>query len=189
VNALQENLPLSSYTTFGIGGPARYFLNATTEQDIVNALDLASTRNLPVFVLGGGSNLLVADRGFDGLVLRVGIQGMEWQDSELTAAAGEDWDGVVASCVARGYGGVECLSGIPGFAGGTPVQNVGAYGQEISDVLASVRVLERSSGRVAELSKEQCGFGYRTSIFNTTHRDSTWSWPSRTPYAKTWRRC
>jgi len=162
---------LSSYTTFGIGGPARYFLNATTEQDIVNALDLASTRNLPVFVLGGGSNLLVADRGFDGLVLRVGIQGMEWQDSQLTAAAGEDWDGVVASCVARGYGGVECLSGIPGFAGGTPVQNVGAYGQEISDVLASVRVLERSSGRVAELSKEQCGFGYRTSIFNTTHRD------------------
>jgi UDP-N-acetylmuramate dehydrogenase len=171
VNALQENLPLSNYTTFGIGGPARYFLNATGEQEVVDALDFAQNRNLPVFVMGGGSNLLVADVGFRGLVLRIAITGMRWDESELTAAAGEDWDGIVAACVQRGYGGVECLSGIPGFAGGTPVQNVGAYGQETADVLVGVRALDRASGSIVELSRQQCGFGYRTSIFNTTHKD------------------
>lgn len=171
MNALQENLLLSTYTTFGIGGPARYFFNATSEQEVVDALDFARTKNLPVFVLGGGSNLLVADRGFGGFVLRIGIQGMRWEESELTAGAGENWDGVVASCVDRGYGGVECLSGIPGFAGGTPVQNVGAYGQETADVLVRLRALDRSSGSIVQLSKEQCGFSYRTSLFNTTQKD------------------
>jgi UDP-N-acetylmuramate dehydrogenase len=171
VKALQENLPLSVWTTFGIGGPARYFLNATSEQEVLDALDFSKTRRLPVFVLGGGSNLLVADAGFEGLVLRIGLTGMTWQDSQLTVAAGEDWDGVVAACVERGLGGVECLSGIPGLAGGTPVQNVGAYGQEVSDILTRVRALDRQSESVVELAKPQCGFAYRTSIFNTTHRD------------------
>jgi UDP-N-acetylmuramate dehydrogenase len=171
VDALQENLPLSEWTTFGIGGPARYFLNATSEQDVFDALDFAKAQHLPVFVLGGGSNLLVADRGFNGLVLRIGIKGMSWHDSQAIVAAGEDWDGVVAACVERKLGGVECLSGIPGLAGGTPVQNVGAYGQEIADVLVQVRVMDRSSERIVDLSKEQCGFSYRTSIFNTTQKE------------------
>ena len=162
---------MSGWTTFGIGGPARYFLNATSEQDVFNALDFSKAKQLPVFVLGGGSNLLVADRGFNGLVLRIGIKGMSWDNSQVTAAAGEDWDVVVEACVDRKLGGVECLSGIPGLAGGTPVQNVGAYGQEIADVLVQVRALDRSSERVVDLSKEQCGFSYRTSIFNTTHKE------------------
>jgi UDP-N-acetylmuramate dehydrogenase len=171
VNTVQENLPLSTWTTFGIGGPARYFLNATSETEVIDGLDFASTRNLPVFVLGGGSNLLVADRGFSGLVLRVGIEGMTWENEQLRAAAGHDWDAVVAACVERDLGGVECLSGIPGLVGGTPVQNVGAYGQEISEVLIAARVLDRHTGTVLDLPRAQCGFEYRTSIFNTSQRD------------------
>jgi UDP-N-acetylmuramate dehydrogenase len=171
VNSLQENLPLSPWTTFRVGGPARYFLNATSEQDVLDGLDFATSKQLPVFVLGGGSNLLVSDRGFEGLVLRVGLKGITWEDSQLSAAAGEDWDGIVAACVERGFGGVECLSGIPGLVGGTPIQNVGAYGQETSEVLISVRALDRGSESVVELSKNQCGFAYRSSIFNTSQRD------------------
>ncbi len=159
------------WTTFGVGGPARYFLNAMSEREILEGLDFAKSQSLPVFVLGGGSNLLVADRGFEGLVLRVGIKGRAWEDSQLSAAAGEDWDEVVADCVERGFGGVECLSGIPGLVGGTPVQNVGAYGQETADVLVGVRALDLRTETVVELSKEDCGFMYRTSIFNTTQRD------------------
>ena len=154
-----------------MGGPARYFLNAISEKDVIDALDFAKGRSLPLFILGGGSNLLVADRGFDGLVLRVGLKGMAWEGTGLCAAAGEDWDGVVAACVARDFGGVECLSGIPGLAGGTPVQNVGAYGQETADVLVRVRALDRHAESVVELTREQCGFAYRTSTFNTSKRE------------------
>jgi UDP-N-acetylmuramate dehydrogenase len=171
VNALQENLPLSAWTTLGVGGPARYFLNAASEQDVVDSLDYAKRRNIPVFVLGGGSNLLVADRGFDGLVLRIGLKGVAWEGPQLRVAAGEDWDEVAAVCVDRGLGGVECLSGIPGLAGGTPVQNVGAYGQEIADVLVRVRALDRQTESAVELSRQDCGFAYRSSIFNTTHKN------------------
>jgi len=171
VSSVQENLPLSPWTTFGVGGPARYFLNAKLEADVVEGLDFAATRNLPVFIVGGGSNLLVSDRGFNGLVLRVGIEGTIWEDAQVRAAAGEDWDAVVADCVERDMGGVECLSGIPGLVGGTPVQNVGAYGQEIADVLVAVRVLDRHAGTLLELSRAQCGFEYRASIFNTSQRD------------------
>lgn len=171
MSSVQENLPLSPWTTFGVGGPARYFLNAKLEADVVEGLDFAATRNLPVFIVGGGSNLLVSDRGFNGLVLRVGIEGTIWEDAQVRAAAGEDWDAVVADCVERDMGGVECLSGIPGLVGGTPVQNVGAYGQEIADVLVAVRVLDRHAGTLLELSRAQCGFEYRASIFNTSQRD------------------
>jgi UDP-N-acetylmuramate dehydrogenase len=171
VNTVQENQPLSPWTTFGVGGPARYFLNAKSETEVGEGLDFADKHNLPVFVLGGGSNLLVADRGFDGLVLRVGIEGLKWEGSCLRAAAGHDWDAVVADCVARKMGGVECLSGIPGLVGGTPVQNVGAYGQEISDVLLSVDVIDRLGGSVHNLEYGECGFSYRTSIFNSSHKD------------------
>jgi len=171
VNALQENLPLSSWTTFGVGGPARYFLNATSEKDVLDGLDYAKRQNIPAFVLGGGSNLLIADRGFDGLVLRIGLKGMTWEGKRLRAAAGEDWDEVVAACVRNGFGGVECLSGIPGLAGGTPVQNVGAYGQEIADVLVCVRALDRQTESVVELSRQDCDFAYRSSIFNTVEKN------------------
>lgn len=171
MNALQENLPLSAFTTFGVGGPARYFLNATSEQVVIDGLDFAKARNARVLVLGGGSNLLVSDKGFDGLVLRIGLKGTTWEGSQLSAAAGEDWDQIVAACVGRGMGGVECLSGIPGLAGGTPVQNVGAYGQETGDVLVGLRAIDRQAESVVELSRAECGFTYRASIFNTTHKE------------------
>jgi len=139
------------------------------------ALAFAKTRDLPVFVLGGGSNLLVSDFGFAGMVLRVAAKGVQLEPAGdnilLTAAAGEDWDRIVASCVETNLGGVECLSGIPGSVGGTPVQNVGAYGQEIAETLVSVRALDRETEEIVELTHAQCGFAYRTSIFNTTQRD------------------
>jgi UDP-N-acetylmuramate dehydrogenase len=172
---LQENIPLAAWTTFGVGGPARYFVDAVSDEDVVNALDFAKVRKLPLFVLGGGSNLVVADEGFPGLVLRVGILGREWNangdETELRAGAGEDWDSLVAACVAKSLGGVECLSGIPGLAGGTPIQNVGAYGQETSDVLVRVRALDRLTESIVDLSRVQCGFAYRSSVFNTTHKE------------------
>jgi len=155
----------------GIGGPARYFIHADSENTVLEALSFAATRGLPLLVLGGGSNLLVADAGFPGLVLRVELQGLAWSDDgdrvRLIAGAGEDWDGVVAQCVKRGLYGVECLSGIPGSVGGTPVQNVGAYGQEIAETLTRVRAYDRDSAEVVELNHAQCGFGYRSSVFNT----------------------
>jgi len=172
---LQENIPLAPLTTFRVGGPARYFAEAEDEDDVVMALAFAKTRDLPVFVLGGGSNLLVSDSGFPGIVLKIASRGVQLEPSGdnilLTAAAGEDWDRIVASCVETSLGGVECLSGIPGLVGGTPVQNVGAYGQEIADTLVSVRVLDRQTEEVVQLTHAQCGFAYRTSIFNTTQRD------------------
>jgi UDP-N-acetylmuramate dehydrogenase len=171
VTTVQENVSLSPWTTFGVGGPARYFLNAKSENEVFHGLDFAASRKLPVFILGGGSNLLVSDLGFPGLVLRVGIQGMVWENNHIRAAAGHDWDAVVAASVDRGMGGIECLSGIPGLAGGTPVQNVGAYGQEVADILTGVRVLSRLDGTVLDLSREQCGFEYRSSIFNTSQKD------------------
>lgn len=172
---LEENIPLGPLTTFGVGGPARYFAAAESEEDVVMALAFAKARDVPVFVLGGGSNLVVADEGFPGLVLRIGLKGVDVEPAGdnilLRAAAGENWDSFVKTCVDVNLGGVECLSGIPGFVGGTPVQNVGAYGQETADVLVSVRALDRETESIVELSHAQCGFSYRTSIFNSTHRE------------------
>jgi UDP-N-acetylmuramate dehydrogenase len=162
-------------TTFGVGGPARFFADAESEDDVVMALTFAKIQDLPVFILGGGSNLVVSDSGFPGLVLKVSVTGVHLESDGdnilVNAAAGEDWDRIVASCVDANLGGVECLSGIPGSVGGTPVQNVGAYGQEIADTLVSVRALDRITESIVELPHAQCGFAYRTSIFNTTQRD------------------
>jgi UDP-N-acetylmuramate dehydrogenase len=162
-------------TTFRIGGNARHFSRAGTEKTVMEALETAKEKQWPLFILGGGSNLLVADEGYPGLVLRIELSGVEWAiDGDGTivrAAAGEDWDDVVQQCVERGLAGVECLSGIPGSVGGTPIQNVGAYGQEVSQVLTSVRVLDRVSESIVELPASACGFTYRSSIFNTTERD------------------
>ena len=172
---IRENILLAPLTTLRIGGPARYLAEATCESQVQDGLAFAEGRGVPVFVLGGGSNILVADSGFPGLVLRVALMGVSRANSRndgvVTAGAGEEWDGFVRLCVEREWAGVECLSGIPGSIGGTPVQNVGAYGQEVSEVIVTVRVLDRVAKSVRELQKTECGFTYRTSIFNTTHRD------------------
>jgi UDP-N-acetylmuramate dehydrogenase len=173
---LQENVVLGPLTTFKIGGSARYFVEATSRGDVKEAVAFASVRDLPLFVLGGGSNLLVADTGWPGLVLKVAIAGIERTGSDengnaqFEVGAGEPWDRFVSHAVTAQCAGVECLSGIPGSVGATPVQNVGAYGQEVSETIESVQVLDLRDGQVRELCAEACGFGYRTSIFNTTER-------------------
>jgi len=170
-----ENYALAPLTTLKVGGAARFFIRAENENEIAEAVDFARKRDLPVFVLGGGSNILISDKGFDGLVLKIANRGIEVFREEnnvrVTAQAGEDWDEFVRFCVEENLAGVECLSGIPGSVGGTPVQNVGAYGQEVSETIVSVRVLERASGKFFDLTNADCHFAYRTSIFNTIERD------------------
>ena len=171
---IRENIPLAGFTTLGVGGPARYFVDARAEADVIDAFAWARENELDVFVLGGGSNIVVSDAGIGGLVVKIGMTGVTFEDEGarvlVSAAAGEDWEGLVAACVGRGLGGFECLSGIPGTVGGTPVQNVGAYGQEVSETIVSVRCFDRSFAEVVELSNAECGFEYRKSIFNTTER-------------------
>lgn len=172
---IQQNVPLAPLTTLRIGGPARFFAEARSEDEMLAAFSFAEQRSLPLFILGGGSNALIADEGFPGLVVHVALKGVTWRDEGdeviVTARAGEDWDELVSQCVERDLGGVECLSGIPGSVGGTPIQNVGAYGQEVSETITSVRVFDRLAGRFAEMSNEHCQFSYRASVFNTTARD------------------
>jgi UDP-N-acetylmuramate dehydrogenase len=139
-------------------------------------VEYAQSRGVPLFVLGGGSNLLVSDGGFNGLVLKMSLRGIEQAAGEgdlvqFSVAAGEDWDSFVAHAVDESCAGIECLSGIPGSVGGTPVQNVGAYGQEVSETIREVTVLDRQSLHLKTFSNAECGFGYRTSIFNSTERD------------------
>lgn len=172
---LIENYALAPLTTLKVGGAARFFVRAENEDEIAEALDFARKRRLPIFVLGGGSNVLISDSGFDGLVLKIANQGIEVfrekNKARLTVQAGEDWDELVRFCVEENLVGVECLSGIPGSVGATPVQNVGAYGQEVSETIQSLRVLERASGRIFDLTNADCRFAYRSSIFNSTERD------------------
>ena len=171
----QENIPLAPLTTFQVGGPARYFIEAHSEHDVAEAVAYAFARKLPLFILGGGSNILVSDDGWHGLVLKVSLAGVEYEGDQqkmvFHAGAGENWDSLVALSISKNCGGIECLSGIPGTIGGTPVQNVGAYGQEVSGSIARVRVLHIATGNILELSNAECGFSYRTSIFNTTQRN------------------
>jgi len=167
---IRENVLLAPLTTLGVGGPARYFAEPTTEGEVVEAVEFARSQGLPLFVLGGGSNLVVADAGFAGLVLKVGSAKVTRRDSTFTAGAGCDWDALVAQTVDGGYAGLECLSGIPGTVGGTPVQNVGAYGQEVSETIVEVRALDLQSLEIKTLVNAECGFAYRSSLFNTTER-------------------
>jgi UDP-N-acetylmuramate dehydrogenase len=174
---IQENVPLAPLTTLQVGGSARYFAELRREDDVREAAQFAKTRTLPLFVLGGGSNLVVADSGWPGLVLRVAIGGITTQTTDASAnavlfsvGAGVNWDDLVAQAVVQNCAGVECLSGIPGSVGGTPVQNVGAYGQEVSDTIESVRALDLKQDRIVVLPNPACGFRYRTSIFNTAER-------------------
>lgn len=166
----REHVPLAPYTTFKIGGPARWFVEAETEADIVKAVKFARERGLPLFPLGGGSNLLVSDAGYAGLVLRIGLTGMRQRDCVFDVSAGEDWDGFVSHVVEQGCAGIECLAGIPGTVGGTPIQNVGAYGQEVSETVTTVRALNLSTLDFQQFSNAECGFAYRRSIFNSKER-------------------
>jgi UDP-N-acetylmuramate dehydrogenase len=168
---IERNISLAPLTTLKVGGPANFFARAHNEDDVVRAFKFARDNSLDVFVLGGGSNIVVSDRGFDGLVLQIGLKGIGVDGELVTAQAGEDWDGFVSYCVDNDLAGVECMSGIPGFVGGTPVQNVGAYGQEVSETIAAVRCLDRTTNEIVELSNAECGFSYRTSIFNSTERE------------------
>jgi UDP-N-acetylmuramate dehydrogenase len=169
-----EHVPLASMTTLNVGGPARYFAEALTPADVSKAVDWAKSRALPMFVLGGGSNLVVSDRGFRGLVLKIAIAGIEQRSESgkqvFEAGAGVAWDALVATAVAANCAGLECMSGIPGTVGGTPVQNVGAYGQEVSDTITEVQALDLRDGQSRTLCNQACGFAYRGSIFNTEER-------------------
>ncbi len=180
---IQENVPLAPLTTLQVGGAARYFAELRREDEVYEAARFAKTRGLPLFVLGGGSNLVVADSGWPGLVLRVAIGGIASPALQnatgnavlFSVGAGVNWDDFVAHTVVQNSAGVECLSGIPGSVGGTPVQNVGAYGQEVSDTIESVRALDLRNldlkeGRIVVLPRPACGFRYRASIFNSTER-------------------
>ncbi len=165
-----ENIALAPLTTLGIGGPARWFAGATSEAEIAEACAWARERGAPVFVLGGGSNVLVADAGFDGLALHIALAGMKLEGELLRAAAGVSWDDCVEQALGANCAGIECLAGIPGTVGGTPVQNVGAYGQEIAAVIERVRAFDRAAQEFVEFANAECGFSYRRSRFNTTDR-------------------
>ena len=181
---VREPVRLSRFTTLGLGGPARRFVVAGTDEEIIAAVRAADQRGEPLLVLGGGSNLVISDDGFPGTVIQVATKGIHramdpgagpdaagpgqpepGAPVTLTVAAGEDWDTVVASCVAADLAGLECLSGIPGLTGATPIQNVGAYGQEVADTITRVRAYDRATAEVVDLAAADCGFGYRTSAF------------------------
>ena len=169
---VEENYPLSSLTTFNIGGPARYYVSVRSEAAFLKALDFAGSRDIPIFILGGGSNVLVSDSGFDGLVIRNMIKGITgWPEGDwfcVHAGSGQSWQEFVDWCVSEKLQGVECLAGIPGTVGASPVQNIGAYGQEVSETIIEVRALEIDTGKPVVFNNEACGFGYRTSIFNSS---------------------
>ena len=168
---IQDQVPLAKRTTLGVGGRAEYLVEATDETEVVEALDWAARYQVPCRVLGGGSNVVIADGGFNGLVIHIATRGVVWNarpDSvEVTAAAGEMWDSLVADSVRRGYAGLECLSGIPGQVGATPIQNVGAYGQEVADSIVRVRAFDRELGQSVVLPASDCEFGYRNSRFKS----------------------
>jgi len=173
---IEENFPLAEMTTFKVGGAAKLFVRVESENELFQALEMASKSDHEVFILGGGSNILVSDEGFEGVVIHIDLKGATVAESNngrviVTAAAGEDWDEFVGFCVEQNLAGLECLSGIPGLVGGTPIQNVGAYGQEVSESIVSVKAFDRLSKTVKTLQNEDCGFEYRKSIFNTTEKD------------------
>jgi UDP-N-acetylmuramate dehydrogenase len=173
---------LAEYTTLGLGGPARDFMSADSEQDLIDAVRSADRAAEPVLLLGGGSNLVISDEGFPGTVVHVNTRGLTYVDAgdgaiEVTVAAGLDWDDVVAATAAEGLAGLEPLSGIPGRAGATPIQNVGAYGREVAEVITQVRVYDRQEDRVRVIPNDSCRFSYRTSLFKSARLESLVSPP------------
>jgi UDP-N-acetylmuramate dehydrogenase len=170
---------LADYTTLGLGGRARSFVSAATEAELIDAVRAADAAAEPLLLIGGGSNLVISDAGFPGTVIHVNTRGIGYSGAaegvgaaegavDVNVAAGEDWEGVVAATVAEGLAGLESLSGIPGRAGATPIQNVGAYGREVAEVITQVRVYDRHGDQILVLGNEECAFAYRTSLFKST---------------------
>ncbi|HEV7502521.1 MAG TPA: UDP-N-acetylmuramate dehydrogenase [Vicinamibacteria bacterium] len=170
----REHVPLAPFSTLGVGGAARHYARAESDDDVRAAVDFAKQRDLPLLVLGGGSNVVISDEGHDGLVLHIATRGIEARPSasrvEVRAAAGEPWDGLVASAVEHDWAGLECLSGIPGLVGATPIQNVGAYGQEVGETVDRVEALDLETGRVTRFLNAECGFAYRDSRFKSADK-------------------
>jgi UDP-N-acetylmuramate dehydrogenase len=163
---IERDVPLAPLTTLELGGPARYFVRAQDEGTLIAALRWAAERDLASVILAGGSNVIVPDRGYDGLVIHMQIGGLELQSGGLVqAGAGVPWETVVDGAVLRGFAGLECLTGIPGSTGATPIQNVGAYGQEVAEVIEQVRALDRRTLGFESLGPEACDFAYRSSVF------------------------
>ena len=183
-------MPLAGFTTLGVGGPAQWFTTAASVDDVQTAREWAAERGLPLFVLGGGSNLVIADAGVAGVVMYMRLRGVHFHveggETFVRAGAGEPWDRIVEIAVGRGLAGLECLSGIPGSAGGTPIQNVGAYGQEVGDTIERVTVFDQHTGDVSSMTAQECGFSYRMSRFKSGDGrhivcDVTWRLRAGTP--------
>jgi UDP-N-acetylmuramate dehydrogenase len=169
---IRERVPLAPYTTLGVGGSAQFFAAVTTTAELLEAVRFGRERGLAIFILGGGSNLLVSDAGFDGLVVQVAIAGpVVRTGDEVEVPAGMDWDRFVREMCEAGLSGVECLAGIPGLVGGSPVQNIGAYGQEVAETIVAVTALDLESMAMVTIAHAECGFAYRRSIFNSTQRN------------------
>lgn len=171
---IKENVSLKDYTTFRIGGPARYFCVVTNEDELIEAIGFSKKNKLPIFVLGGGSNILVSDAGFPGLVIKMEMKGISYAEEgdmvKVTAMAGENWDKFVEETVEKGLYGLENLSYIPGLVGGSPVQNIGAYGSEAKDTIESVHVLDVEKDEYKDFTNEECKFAYRYSMFKDAER-------------------
>lgn len=164
---------LSKYTTLGVGGPATKVVHAKSEKELIEAIDNADSRGEAIFILGGGSNVLVSDTGFTGTVIRVETSGNSYEidacsGGMLQVSAGDNWDEFVQFTLEKGLANLECLSGIPGTVGGAPIQNIGAYGHEVSEVIARVRAYDRTEKKVQTFAAADCGFEYRSSIFKKT---------------------
>ena len=177
----ERNIALAPYNTLGLGGSATYFYQAKTITGLQKALSTAHDKKLPLLVLGGGSNVVLPDAGFDGLVIQIALRGITFFEPKITkniaqkvaieVAAGENWDDFVVATIERGLSGLECLSGIPGLVGGTPIQNVGAYGREVAPYIHSVRCLDRKTGKLENIAARECKFAYRNSIFKIQARN------------------
>jgi UDP-N-acetylmuramate dehydrogenase len=182
VPGLQDATVLADYTTLGLGGPAKAFASADSERALIDVVRDADTSGEPVLLIGGGSNLVISDAGFSGKVIHVNTRGITFVDAgdgaiDVTVAAGADWDDVVAATVAEGLTGLEPLSGIPGRAGATPIQNVGAYGREVAEVITQVRAYDRQEDQIRVIPNGSCRFSYRTSLFKSGRPESLVPWP------------
>lgn len=173
---ISENISLNKYTSIKLGGKAKFFCECKTEKDLIECLDYAKTNNLKIQILGGGSNTIFSDEGFDGLVIKIDLQGIsihnDFKDNIIIkVSAGEEWDDFVKYCIENKFAGVECLSGVPGSVGATPIQNVGAYGQEVKDTIIFVKAIDREAYKQMMFANEDCLFGYRTSRFKTIDKE------------------
>ncbi len=178
---MEKNVSLAQFTTFHVGGKAAYFVHVKTLDELQKGLNFCRQEKIPIFILGGGSNMLVSDRGFSGAVIQLKNLGIEiLEDNEngviVKAYAGHEWDAFVEFAVSHGWWGIENLSHIPGSVGGAPVQNIGAYGQEVGNVILSVQAVDKKTGEQKKFSHEECAFGYRKSVFNSTQKDNFIIW-------------